>query len=281
MNIRNLVCLMFVLMLAGVGFAIPYATEVVSYVQGSNCASIWGGENYDEIIGYYNNTSAVLGALGTDAGFGADVSPFAPVWSSDKLLSIGAGGSVVVKFDHQVVNNVAGVNYGMDFIMFGNVRYNDNGLRQTDEEGSLYGAELGTIEVSQNGIVWYNISVANASIFPTMAYTDSTLLYDEDWGTYNEVGGSTVSDFTIPVDPFFDASNKDMAGLQAGYAGSGGGTAFDIASTGLDWIQYVRVSQDSSDEWSNEIDAFADVVPEPCTIALFGLGGLLLRRRRN
>ncbi|RKY23709.1 MAG: hypothetical protein DRP62_05395, partial [Planctomycetota bacterium] len=72
---------------------------------------------------------------------------------------------------------------------------------------------------------------------------------------------------------------KTYSELLTLYNGSGGGTGVDFSSTGLDWIQYVKVYQNSTDTWSAEIDAFADVVPEPATIALLGLGGLLLRRK--
>ena len=45
------------------------------------------------------------------------------------------------------------------------------------------------------------------------------------------------------------------------YDGSGGGAGIDLATLGLDWIRFVRLSNDG-DVSTPEIDAIADVAPE-------------------
>ena len=66
------------------------------------------------------------------------------------------------------------------------------------------------------------------------------------------------------------------------------GAGVDLASVGLDWIQYVRVRNDDGPlDYSTEIDGFADVnpIPEPgSSLLLFaGLAGVaaLTRARRS
>ena len=85
--------------------------------------------------------------------------------------------------------------------------------------------------------------------------------------------------------------NADFAGLtldqiRAKYAGSGGGTGFDLAwardgqgnPVTLDEISYVRVEVLTG---KVEIDGFS-MVPEPSTWALLGLGlGTLAYSRRR
>jgi hypothetical protein len=84
------------------------------------------------------------------------------------------------------------------------------------------------------------------------------------------------------VDPSIAWTGKTYTEILALYGGSGGGTGIDISVTGLSWIQYVKVYQDVTDTWSAEIDAFADVAPEPATLALLVLGaGVALRRCRQ
>ena len=66
----------------------------------------------------------------------------------------------------------------------------------------------------------------------------------------------------------------------AGYAGSGGGTGFDISSTGLSQISFVRISVSSGELL---IDGISDVsaVPGPGSgLCLIAAGLMNIRRRR-
>lgn len=245
----------------------PWATEVVSYAPGSNASA-----------GYTDPSAALGSPRRTMPGDGGgDLTPFNGEWHTGEVVSIGCDGipghygELVVKFDHQVMDNPIGTQYGIDFIVFGNAFYSDAG-------GGTVGwcsSEPAYIGVSQNGTDWRPVSGVWADTeFPTMGYTDTTGPYAAD--------GIIETDYTQAVDPAFSASGCTLAQLQAGYGGAGGGTGVDISGTGLDWIQYVRVYQYSGA--ACDIDAFADVVPEPATMVLLSLGGLAMaavRRRRR
>jgi hypothetical protein len=124
-------------------------------------------------------------------------------------------------------------------------------------------------------VEWYTYSAPVAdSYYPLNPYAWDRETHD--WGAQ--------LNWTKPVNPTLGAS--DFAGLSAAdaidlYDGSAGGTGFDLALSGYDWIQYVRVVS-----YGGEIDGFSDVsaMPEPGTICLLaiGLAGLgALRRKRH
>jgi len=262
----------FIVIGAGVGIAeaSPYATEVINYAQGSNPAS--GYENPNTVLGEPTRTT------NPSSSWGGDVTPFNSPWGTDELFSIGAGGYITVKFDHPVEDNPSTSSYsgGYDFIVFGNYFWTDGSYPNGVYGGGFGGqGEPGVVEVSQDGVNWYTVSPPYAdSDYPTLGWQDS-----DAYG----FSGTVPTDFTKPVLGYTPQNGDTMTEIQAGYAGSGGGTAFDISSTGLDWIQYVRVSQGASDSWSTEIDGFSDVsVPIPGSVILLGsafLGTILCRRR--
>jgi hypothetical protein len=94
----------------------------------------------------------------------------------------------------------------------------------------------------------------------------------------------------LPVNPLLGAANfagKDLAGIQALYAGSGGGAGFDLSwavdgsnqSVVLSPVSFLRLDVLSGSAY---IDAVS-VVPEPTACSLTLLGGLALlwgKRRR-
>lgn len=246
--------------------ASPWATQLVNY------------DGTGATPGYTDGNTA-LGAPSFDTGFG-DVSLINPPFQTTQIVSIGAGGELVVSFDHPVLDD-PGNPFGIDLIVFGNAFFTHPGTGVID---GFFDGDLATISVTQDdptegGATWFDIPLVFADgLFPTHAYLDTS----PPIGFDNASDGTLLSDFLQPVDPSLGLT--DFVGLSfddavALYAGSGGGTGIDIGSVGLDWIQFVRIT---SNGVTAEIDAFADVAsaPEPAASLLLGLGLLALRRLR-
>ncbi len=247
-----------------VALASPYANELVSFSQGSNGNSSYADGN--ATLGMPSRTTPAWGG-GTQ-----DVTVFNAPWATDQIVSIGTGGSLVVKFDHHVLDNPSGTYWGIDFLIFGNTMYTDSSY--PDGVAGGVASEPGKVQVSQDGINWYDVTAEADGEYCTQGYANTSTAYGSD--------GDVESDFTKPVDPSFTISNgTTYSQILAGYNGSGGGTGVDFSSTGLSWIQFVKVYQNGTDTWSTEIDAFADVAPEPATMTLLGIGAAALLRRRK
>jgi len=246
-------------------FASPYGSSVISYVEGSNAQA-----------GYTDPTAALGSPARVTAGWPSgdtDVTMFNSPWQTTEAVSIGAGGSLVLAFDHQVVDDALNP-FGIDLLIFGNTSFSDVSYPDGIAGGTW--SEPGLISVSQDGSLWYDItSVSADDLFPTQGYTNTSGPYAAD--------GTVESNFLMPVDPSIDWNGKNYSQLLALYDGSGGGAGVDISEVGLDWIQYVMISQSSTDTWSTEIDAISDVqaIPEPATLMLVvsGIAAVALRRR--
>jgi hypothetical protein len=246
--------------------AAPFASEVVSYTAGSN------------IPAGYDDPQSALGAPARSTGsgpFDGDVTVFNTPWRSEHVVSIGAGGSLVLRFDEPVLDDAANL-YGIDLLVYGNAFFGlDFGTGLAD--GTLV-EDPARIGLSQDGQSWFDVGGVFAdSLFPTLAYQDPP-------GPF-ESGGTLPTSFTRPVDPALTPADFDdlgVAAIAALYAGGGGGAGIDLGVLGLPWIQYVRIWQPEGDTWSAEIDAVADV-PGPSAFALLGIAGaaLLLRRETS
>ncbi len=192
---------------------------------------------------------------------------------------------IVVAFDEPIVNNAndgGAYNWGVDFIVHGNSFFEGDGTNYPDTNMEAYHitsgyvfAEPVTVSVAQSlDGPWYTFTTPTADdYFPTQPW-------DWDWDSHD--WSDQELDWTKPVDP--SLSGDDFAGLSVAeainlYDGSAGGTGFDLNEFGLDWIQYVMVSDPSG--YEGEITGIVDVaVPEPVTAVLFGLGILATVRRR-
>jgi hypothetical protein len=230
----------------------PYATEVVSYEPG-------------EGAGEYTNSSTVLGkptVTNPDPWWGdTDVTMFNPPWMKDQIVSVGAGGHLVVKFNHPVIDNPTNKHcYGIDLLIFGNSFF----VIDWDPQSTTYMQvisileEPANVEVSQDGITWYSVTPKADSLFPTQAHTDSGPFGASPRGiTESNFCKPVNPNITIPYEKYYTDFYADMLAL---YDGSGGGTGVDISETGLPWIRYVRVSLPADAGYAAEIDAFSDVV---------------------
>jgi hypothetical protein len=238
----------------------------------------------DHVVGYAPGTGVSPGyddpshALGEPARFSPDpnpqwssaVTPFSPAWQSQHLVSLGAGGSLTVRFDEPVTNDAQNP-YGLDLIVFGNAFFADptfGGIA-----AGLGGAGRGLVEVSADGQAWFAVTPRADGMFPTLGYLDLT-------DPYSNVAGAVPSDYTRPVDPAFDPIGLNFAQIVAAYGASGGGTGIDIGAVGLSSVSYLRVTNPAAEFGTVDIDGFSDVSAVPAPGALVALGAAMLRRRR-
>lgn len=217
---------------------------------------------YDPGLGFadgYTNAATALGAPSAVNPYGEAVDPFNPPYGTAQVVSIGAGGSLTLKFEDTISNKKRNP-FGVDFIIFGNAGFiitNDFDFNTFDwigapaTDGSLFGPATGAVRVSvsRDGRRFHVLDGA-----PTpdgFAPTDA------------------VGDALQPVDPALTAAalaGATLADIRAAYAGSGGGTGFDIASArdargkrvSLSWIKYVRIEVLDG---KIEVDAVSNVRP--------------------
>jgi hypothetical protein len=246
--------------------AASFADSVVAYSPGTG------------IPAGYDNPNAALGEPSrvTPGQFGGPVDPFNPPYLKDQLVSIGAGGSLTLSFSSPIQNSAANA-YGLDFIIFGNsgfqiVNGDFSGGGVTD--GSLFGANSGPtrVSVSSDGVNYYQLTPSLAPVVDGPFPTDGS------------------GDFSKPVNPAVAIgafAGKDIKGIRDLYAGSAGGSAYDIGwarnsdgqPVALDSVRFVRIDVLAG---VSEVDGIS-AVPEPATaaLAICGAATLLFVRRRR
>jgi len=178
-------------------------------------------------------------------------------------------GSVSVAFDHPVVDDPANP-YGIDFQVFGNAFYVNSGyandasdLRTCDLVGGIT-AEPMLVSVSPDGEQWFTYTNGPFcdTAFPTQGFEWDAALHDAAGNGWT----MKQADFTKPVNPaltnVLGAAGVNLPAYDALklYAGSGGGTSFDLAPSGFASIRYIRVSG-AAGHYGGEVDAVSDVRP--------------------
>ncbi|MEM1209579.1 MAG: PEP-CTERM sorting domain-containing protein [Planctomycetota bacterium] len=242
----------------------PFADTVVSYDPGTG---------FDA---RFTDSSAALGSptrfTSPSSPFGGAVTPFQAAFGTDEIVTIGEGGSLVVWFDEPVTDDASNP-FGIDLLIFGNSFAGLNFSNNT-ATGDVFG-EGGVIAVSANGVDFVTVPGVDAdgSPFPTLGYQDVTEPFPGD-------PGFVPTSFTKPVDPSLDLTGLSTAQIAAAYDGSGGGVGIDLATVGLDSIQFVRISNPIGSGVTPEIDGFANV-PEPGVVACLALGVATLVSRRR
>lgn len=278
--IKFALCIMAALLMAGNASADDFATTLVGH-----SASLDGS-------GPYNDPNDLLGKPAQYcAGFpGTDhISIVESSWGDWYITTFDEGDWAVVKFDHHVTDDPNNP-YGLDFIAYGNAFYVGSGYVDDATDHGSYNltgrifAEPLKISVSQDGSSWYTYDSGpyGDSLYPTNPWAWDQDLWDS---TGNGWTDEVENDFTLPVDPSLTladmtaGTSKDAMDL---YAGSAGGAGFDLAESGYEWIEYIKV-EGVSGFAGGEIDAFSDVaaVPIPGAVWLLvsGMIGLIGSRK--
>jgi hypothetical protein len=267
--------------LAPAAMASDYAAQVVEYVEGSGIPFDFINPDED-----YNNPATALGRPTIDTtgdnnslngtGPAANAVPVVPVYQPFRyfeVVSIGQGGHLTLKFDHPVVDDPRNP-CGIDLIVFGNANQTINGVdrwRNGDPNlmtvrGLVAGREPAKVSVSQDGATWYTYTNGPFAddFAPTLgrrydpAHPDPALPGNLWWGA--------ATDPTWPLSPSLTAASFTgwtVAQIAIRYGRSAGGTGFDLAASGMGWIQYVRIDNPANSGMVPEIDAMADVASRP------------------
>jgi hypothetical protein len=233
-----------------------------------NAASLHAGRiiSYDPGVGYSPNFTHPEAALGEPSRvnpFGEATDPFNPPYGTNQIVSIGAGGSLVVQFKKPILNHPRNIDR-LDFTIFGNTgfiitnefdlaTFNWIGIPATD--GSLFGESTGEtrVSVSFDGHRFFTLNPLLAAGVDGFPPTDG------------------AGNFGIPVDPklssahFAGATLEDIRRL---YDRSGGGASYDI-SWALDskgrrvWLPMIRFIRIDVISGKAEIDGFAAIERAP------------------
>jgi hypothetical protein len=236
MKIRSL-AMASVFVLSLVSAHAQFASSVIDYHPGTGFAA------------GFTNTSAALGAPAS----GSSVSPFSPPYAKTQLVSIGTNGWITLRFDTPIIKNPSNP-FGVDFSIFGNTffaitngNYSGGGITSGSIGGNNTGAT--TVQVSADGTNWFTLNPALAPTADNIFPTDG------------------LGDPRVPVNPALTANSfagLGLTGIRALYAGSAGGTGYDLAwaqDTNGNYLdlpiaRYVRVNVLSN---KSEIDAVAAV----------------------
>jgi hypothetical protein len=261
--------------------ASPFADSVVDYTPGA----------FGPAGNAANDPAAALGEpTRQTAGSGA-ITPFNSTFDPTTFVSLGEGGSLTLSFDEPVVDNPPNVQFGIDLLLFGNGFFyqSDFGTPPDPRADAIFG-DGGTVEVSADGVNFVQVATdadgaTDQTInraFPTLGFGDVDLPLDFGFDGVDLPAGTVPTDFTVAVDPAYDASGQTFSQILAAYNGSGGGLGIDLAGTGLSAISFVRITNDNpiGSGITPEIDAVADVIPEPGSFTLLAAAALSLVRRR-
>ena len=182
-----------------------FADSIISYDPGVGYAKTFSGEGY-------TNASAALGQPNRETSFGP-VQPFNPPFDVDEIVSLGTNGSIVLRMAAPIINA-----NGVDFVLYGNAGFIDidypNG--RTDSSASTFGENPGAtrVWVSEDNSSYYLLNPALAPVADSLFPTDS------------------AGQFGIPLNSALrrsDFANVTSQQIRELYAGSAGGTAYNVA----------------------------------------------------
>jgi hypothetical protein len=218
------------------------------------------------------------------------------------IIAFGNGGGVTLKFSQPVRALAGEKEFGLFTAQFVNPASGDyfNGNMQAAVLVSEDGVHFRTLGGADVAAPTEYVATSVKLNAPTMAYDFETFATAWDAGTngapQSALDALGVADFTSPMpdDDLFNGSgtsaarlatqsDDSLAGYSASFGGSGGGNWFDISSSGLPQIQYVRLNGVGIDSGVRLDGVFANAaaVPEPASLAVLATGALVMLRRRR
>lgn len=195
-----------------------------------------------------------------------------PGQTNKLIITLNTGSAIIARFDHPVTDDPAHP-YGIDFEVFGNTFYSANGFGDaanlnTVTMGGGSFAEPMKVSVSPGYTGQPGEDAADPTTWPWYRY-DGGPYADSDfptqayrWDRATAQWTDELLDFTKPVNPAVQA-RISAGGLAAAdgidlYAGSGGGTSFDLKESGFAAVQYVKI-EGLTGNAGGEVDACSAV----------------------
>jgi hypothetical protein len=255
------------LLIGGRAFGWGYASAVVSYNPGTNRFQ----------FGAYTNPDVALGLPQTNPGDGIATTPFNNPYNSNDVVSVGLGGELTL----QLSTPANGSDPRPQIGVFTFQQFVQQASGGTDGGPTLFYPSIqADVDVSSDGNNWVSLNGGNPIAFniPANAFADVAAAEASDYG--EPFIGSLA----------FFANEPSEAATLAAFGGTGGGTWLNISGTGLDEVDFIRLSVPATDAYSFQLDAVTvsdeatiEEIPEPGMggmLAMLSLG-LLLRRRKQ
>lgn len=178
------------------------------------------------------------------------------------ITEISSNGQMTVKLGRKVYHNPNNP-YGTDLIVYGNSFFIPSGLSElvsdaTDlntaqKSSGIYGHSA-IVSVSEDDTNWYPFA-RTPLLFPDNAYR---------WDDTNASWTDEEMNPTKPLNPliYTNTVSQSVANGLDQLIGASGGTGYNLAASGLPWIQFVRVEPDDGvNPYYTVIDAIAAVNP--------------------
>lgn len=236
-----------------------FVSVITTHAQFADSVAAFGG------LSGYGTPASALGAPTVFIGY-QNTDPFDPPYDPAHIVGLDTGGFLTLHLDRPIQNDPHP--FGMDFIIFGHAGFNItngdySGGGITDGSFFTGGTATSRVSVSADGITFYTLDPSHAPAVDALFPTDA------------------AGDPLLPVNPALtqaDFAGKGLSGIAALYAGSAGGTGYDLSwaqdglghSVALSSVNYVRVDALSGPAY---LDAIS-VVPEPGCAGLFLLAGV-------
>ena len=181
---------------------------------------------------------------------------------SNVIAEITSGGQITVKLGRKVYHDPNNP-YGTDLMVYGNSFFtgisgasgpvsDETDLSTVNLTSSSVAGHATIVSVSQDDTNWYSYATVSP-LFPDQSYR------------WDDTNGSWTAEETNPnkpVNPYIYTNNfagGTVAGALDQFVGAAGGTGYNLAASGLPWIQYVRITPGAGTY--TVIDAIAAVNP--------------------